>query len=963
MKCPKCHADNPDTSRFCGNCATALTQAGQPPALTKTLESPAYVLSKGSIVAGKYRITDEIGRGGMGVVYEAEDTKLARKVAIKVLPEEFTSDPERLARFEREARVLASFNHPNIAAIYGVEEADGKRFLVLELVEGETLAERLSRGTLSLEETLEVCRQITEGLEGAHEQGIIHRDLKPSNVKITPERKVKILDFGLAKAFHDHISEVDISKSPTITADMTEPGVILGTAAYMSPEQATGRPLDKRADIWAFGCILFECLTGKRPFLGDTVTESIAAILRGEPDWNSLPAGTPGNVQAVLRRCLQKDPRDRLRDIGDARLEIEAPVAYPSEAMAARRRPSLLWLVAATAVALLAGILIGPAIMRYIRPATSPSVSVVTSTIKVEPGLRLDGMHSDDQMGRPCLTAIALSSDGRFIVYSGIEEIPGPQAKPRLFLRKMDQSEAEPIAGTEGGIHPFLSPDNRWVGFSVDGKLKKVPVEGGVPTTLCEISGWNPGANWGGDNTIVFTSKGLSPGLVRISAEGGIPETLTKPDPKREEAVHSHPCWLPNGKAVVFTTMRHYWDRHPWLALLRLDTHEWHVLLQDAADARYVPTGHLVFLRQGTLMAVRFDPARLEVIGQPVALVENVMQAFSGIDWYNTCAGQFGISDNGSLIYAAGGVVPDENRSLVWVDQKGEEQPVTHLQFPFFAPRLSPDGQRIAYVTWGRENQVRVYDLGTGTNSQLTGEGVASYLIWSPDGKRLLFSWHKSLAMNLYWQPHDGSSPMERLTTSEYHQEAGSWSPDGQTVALVEWPPDAGPDIAMFDIRSRRVTPFLNSQFWEGYPEFSPDGRWIAYTSDETKRMEVYVRPFPGPGPKLQVSNEGGSQPLWARNGRQLFYRVRPGKPTQDQVWVVDVRTDGGFATSKPRLLFEKPGYSAAGIAARDYDLSIDSRRFLMVKLDQRKPTPVTEMILVQNWFEELKRLLPAGKK
>ncbi len=357
---PKVQADNPDTSRFCGNCATQLTPAGQPPAaLTKTLESPAYVLSKGSLVAGKYRIIEEIGRGGMGVVYKAEDTKLARKVAIKVLPEIFTADPERLARFEREARVLASLNHPNIAAIYGVEEADGKRFLVLELVEGETLAERLSRGALSLEETLEVCRQIAEGLEGAHEKGIIHRDLKPSNVKITPERKVKILDFGLAKAFHDQTSEVDISKSPTITADMTQPGVILGTAAYMSPEQATGKPVDKRADIWAFGCILFECLTGKRAFLGRTVTESIAAILRGEPDWDSLPADTPGNVRTVLRRCLQKDPRRRLRDIADARLEIEAPAAYPSEAVTAPRRFSLLWLAAGTAVTLLAGILIG----------------------------------------------------------------------------------------------------------------------------------------------------------------------------------------------------------------------------------------------------------------------------------------------------------------------------------------------------------------------------------------------------------------------------------------------------------------------------------------------------------------------------------------------------------------------------------------------------------------------------
>jgi len=952
MKCLKCQADNPETSRFCGNCATALTLGGQPPALTKTLESPAYVLSKGSLVAGKYRITEEIGRGGMGVVYKAEDTKLARKVAIKVLPEIFTKDPERLARFEREARVLASLNHPNVAAIYGVEEAEGRRFLVLELVEGENLAERLIRGALSLEETLDICRQIAEGLEGAHEKSIIHRDLKPSNVKITPERKVKILDFGLAKAFHDQTSEVDISKSPTITADMTQPGVILGSAAYMSPEQATGRPVDKRADIWAFGCILFECLAGKRAFPGDTVTESIAAVLRGEPDWNSLPADTPGNVQAVLRRCLQKDPNRRLRDIGDARLEIEAPVAYPSEAVTASRRFSVLWLGAGAVAMLLAGILVERLLIRHPQSASSPSV--ISSTIKVEPGHWLDGMRRDVEMQRPSRTAMAISSDGEFVVYSAIEENPGPQAKPRLFLRRIDQLEAKPITGTEGGINPFLSPDNRWVGFLADGKLRKIPIEGGIPSTLCDASTLF-GANWGRDNSIVFT-VGEDVGLSRVSADSGNPEILTKPDPRRGELSHRLPSWLPDGKAVLFTIMRQFWDYQPSLAVLQLDTHEWHVLIPDAADARYVPTGHLVFLKRGTLMAVRFDLARLRVIGQPFPLVENVMQAFSNDSIYNTEAGQFGISDTGSLIYAGGTLPPPKNNSLVWVDQKGIEQPVTALQFPFGRPRLSPDGQRIAYHTSGQKRQVWVYDLGTGTNSPVTSEGFAFSPIWAPDGKRLLFGWQESRVSNLFWQPYDGSSPMERLTTSEYDQFDGSWASDGKTVALVEWPLGANPDIAMLDVRSGRVTPFLHSQFYEMYPEFSPDGRWIAYTSDESKRNEVYVRPSSGEGIKRQVSNGGGDEPLWARNGKQLFYRWK------DQMWVVDVQTDGGFATSKPRLLFEKPGYGG-GSPIRGYDLSLDGRRFLMVKLDQGKPGPVTEIILVQNWFEELKGFVPTGKK
>jgi hypothetical protein len=953
MKCPKCHSDNPDTSRFCGNCATSLTSAKTAlPSLTETLESPVRNIAPGTVYSGRYEILGQLGAGGMGEVYRAVDKNLGRHVAIKILPAAFAEDKERMARFEREAKLLAVLNHTNIAAIHGLEESDGRRFLVLELVEGEALQARLNRGPLPVEEALETCRELAEGLEAAHEKGIIHRDLKPGNIMITPEGKVKILDFGLAKAYVGETTAVDIEKSPTITAQMTEPGVILGTAAYMSPEQARGRAVDKRADIWAFACVLYECLTGRRAFHGETVTDTLAHILKGEPDWSQLPTETPTLIKVLLRRCLEKDPRKRLHDIADARLELEASEAYPSEAVSVSRRLPLRWLAAGAAVMLLAGILIDRVLIGHAQPTASPSV--VTATVKLEPGRWMEGTRGE--MERPTRAAMTISSDGGFIVYSAIEENPGPQAKPRLYLRRMGRSEAKSIAGTEGGINPFLSPDNRWVGFWAlpDGKLKKVPVEGGVPITLCDASILY-GANWGRDNGIVFTD-GSGTGLSRISAEGGKPEILTKPDPKREERSHRLPSWLPDGKSVLFTIMRYGFDRQPWLALLRLDTREWHLLLQDAADARYVPTGHLIFLRQGTLMAVRFDLARLEVIGQPVALVENVMQAFHPTVFQNTSAGQFAISDTGSLIYAAGGIVPDQKASLVWVDLRGTEQPVMALQFPFHTPRLSPDGQRIAYVTMGRETQVYVYDLVRGTNSRLTGEGMAIRPIWAPDGKRLLFGWTKSRTFNLFWQPYDGSSPMERLTTSEYIQWPGSWSSDGKTVAMAEVHPDTGSDIAVLDAPSGRVTPFLNSQCDETFPDLSPDGRWIAYSSDESKRNEVYVRAFPGPGMKQQVSSEGGREPLWARNGIQLFYR------RLDQVWVVDVRTDGGFAMSKPRLLFEKPGYGS-GSPIRAYDLSLDSQRFLMVKEENRKPTPVTEMILVQNWFEELKRLVPTGKK
>lgn len=437
VKCPRCHSVNLEDSRFCRNCAAPLDPEGQGiPSFTKTLRAPAPALKKGTLLANKYKIGVEIGRGGMGVVYRAEDTGLGRRVAIKVLPDQFSRDPERMARFEREAKVLASLNHPNIAAIYGLDESDGKRFIVMELVEGETLSERLSRGALSLPETLDVCRQIAEGLEGAHEKGIIHRGLKPANVKLTPEGQVKVLDFGLAKALRDEGSSADLANSPTITEQMTQPGVILGTAAYMSPEQARGKPVDKRADIWAFGCILYECLTGKRAFAGETITETLAAILKGEPDWSLLPAETPANIKTLLRRCLQKDLRQRLRDIGDARLEIEAPAAAPVETAPVLRRLSLPWLAAGAAVMLLAGILIDRLLIRH--PQPFPSAPLITSTIKVEPGHWLDGMRRAQDREWPSRRAMAIAPDGSFLVYSAIEENPGPQARSSLYLRRMN---------------------------------------------------------------------------------------------------------------------------------------------------------------------------------------------------------------------------------------------------------------------------------------------------------------------------------------------------------------------------------------------------------------------------------------------------------------------------------------------------------------------------------------------
>ncbi len=628
--------------------------------------------------------------------------------------------------------------------------------------------------------------------------------------------------------------------------------------------------------------------------------------------------------------------------------------APPRPSGATSRRLTRNWLLAALAAGPLLAAAAAVLVVRHYRPA--PALAVGRFTIKVEPGLWLEGGRRPWEMEFPCQTAMDISSDGRFVVYCAIEENPGPKTLARLYLRMMDRSEATPITGTEGGMYPFLSPNGRWVGFWSAGWVRKVPVEGGTPTALYDTNRWLYGASWGRDNSIVI-GDGQTRGLARVSAEGGKPEALTTPDPKQEEWSHRLPHWLPDGKSVLFTLMRHGLDRQPALGLFRLDTREYSVLLEDAADARYVPTGHLVFLRQGTLMAVRFDLDRLKVIGQPFVLLENVMQGFSTGEWFHTGAGQFAVSDTGTLVYAPGGVVPDPTGSLVWVDRRGTEEPVTALRLPFYMPRLSPDGKRIAYVTLGREGRLWVYDLGSGTNTPLTDEGRANYPIWSPDGKRIIFSWHKSLADNLFCLPYDGSGPMERLTTSEPMQTAGSMSPDGKTLALMEITSDTGGDILMLDVPSGRITPFLNSPAdWEVYPEFSPDGRWLAYQSHESGRDEIWVREFPGPGAKHVVSAEGGAMPLWARDGKQLFW------VWEEQVWAADVRTDGRFAAGKPRVLFRMSGLDW-GSLNRSYDLSLDGRRFLMVKYEPKEPAPVTEMILVENWFLEINRFSSAAKR
>jgi serine/threonine-protein kinase len=641
------------------------------------------------------------------------------------------------------------------------------------------------------------------------------------------------------------------------------------------------------------------------------------------------------------------------------RINVPPGKVLAAKLVALFSRADVRWFAVGATSMLLVAVLVG-----YLMTVRQPSSHLRTqrSIVKLEPGQILDSWRLSPPWGvnHPNMTAIAISRDGRFIVYSAIDQRLRPEDKSQLYLRQADQLEARPIKGTENAINPFLSTDDRWVGFWADHKLMKVSIEGGVPATICDQP-QRFGADWGPDNTIVM-APGRYTGLFRVSADGGNPEILTIPDKSNEEYSHRLPHWLPDGKGVLFTIAREWFDEHPRIALLDLGTKKWRVLLDDAADVRFVPTGHLVFVRQGVLMAIPFDLEKRQMTGQPFPVVPNVMQSLNTAA-VNTASGQFSISDSGSLVYAAGGVLTDRQDSLGWVDRKGNSQTIVPFKAPFWAPRLSPDGTRIAYVTAGKEWLTWIYDPNRGTATRLIQEGKSDFPLWTPDGKHIVVKYWQSGEPNLFWLASDGSNPLHRLTTSDCHQVPGSFTPDGVTLAFTELCPDTGWDINLLNMKSRQVTPFLNTKANESYPEVSPDGRWMAYVSDESGRDEVYVRPFPGPGGKQQISSDGGGNPIWSRDGKQLFY-LNVGDIIGDHeygCWMVDVRTDGGFWAGKPRLLF-KTNQFVVGRPSHTWDVSLDGQRFLMAKFGEREPHPVTELVLVQNWFEELKRLAPADK-
>ncbi|HXX45735.1 MAG TPA: protein kinase [Candidatus Acidoferrales bacterium] len=883
---------------------------------------------------GSYQILASIGAGGMGEVYRARDSKLGRDVALKVLPQAFARDADRMARFQREAKVLASLNHPNIATIHGLEDSGSTHALVMELVEGPTLADRIRAGPIPIDEAIRIARQIADALEYAHERGIVHRDLKPANVKVTADDAVKVLDFGLAKALEGDAASYDISTSPTLSRLATMQGVLLGTAAYMSPEQAKGKQVDRRADIWAFGCVLYEMLTGRQTFTGETVTDTLAAVIKEEPDWSRLPAATPMRVRVLLQRCLQKDPKQRLRDIGDARISIDEVLTGAPEAgvAAANASPAKTrWLSLAIGVAGLAlGATIAGVTAWNLKPV--PARLVTRTSIVLPPGQHLTGL---DQ------SALAISRDGTRIVYVAAGQ--GNSAQ-QIYVRSLDSLEAKAVPGTEGATGPVFSPDGQWLAFFADSKLKKIPLAGGAAQTLQDI-GLPRGASWGSEGFIAFAPV-LSV-VSKVPETGGSSEAITRFEPG--EATHLWPQFLPGSKEILFAVL----FPNPGIAVQSLPGGQRRMLIQTQATTapRYTSSGHLVYAQGGNLMAVPFDLEHLSVSGNTVPVLQGVLQTNS-----LGGPGQYDISENGSLVYVPGGL-RGTKMQLVWVTRDGAEKTFPLEPGDYDQPRVSPDGRRIALDVG---SQVRIYDTTREALTRLTFEGTTNqYPVWTPDGKRVAFMSDKNQTLTVFWQPADGSGRAEELMSAGTSVPF-SWSPDGKQLAYITVQAPNPPDISVLNLGDGKSVHFLqesSSHVFQDAPQFSPDGRWIAYASDETGRREVYVQPYPGPGGKWQISTDGGSEPQWNRNGRELFYR------TADKLMAVDVSTKAGFESGKPRELFEDLYLrNGAGYSRANYDISPDGQRFLMLKPVTPEQAAPTQINVVLNWTEELKRLVPTGK-
>jgi eukaryotic-like serine/threonine-protein kinase len=915
---------------------------------------------------GAYQVTSFLGAGGMGEVYRARDTKLGRDVAVKILPRLFSSDPGRLGRFEREARLLAALNHPHIGAIYGVEDMDGVPALVLELVEGETLAERLSRVArvgsdtrasrstprskgpgLPPTEAFAIAQQLAEALDAAHDRGIVHRDLKPANIKITPEGTVKVLDFGLARLGSDAtgaagwIGEGTPSESPTLASlSATKDGLILGTAAYMSPEQARGQPVDKRTDIWAFGCVLYEMLCGRPAFAGDSLTDTLAAIVDRDPDWTALPEATTATVRTVLTRCLEKDSKRRIRDIGDVQLALSGAFDAPKEmspasghaAIRTSRRLSVAagsLVVAACAAGLLMWLGADPAVPRVSRlsiPSTATAAAVLTNT------------------GRSHRT-LTIAPDGSLIVYIGSNST-------RLLARALNAVDPVELAAGQELRNPFVSPDGQWVGYTDGSALKKVALTGGAAIVLTNLIGTVLGATWLPDDTIVLATSATT-GLQRVPAVGGPASELTRADHDHGQVAHIWPESLPGGNAVLFTiASQTNGQDSAQIAVLDLSSRTQKILVPGGSHAQYVASGHLVYSAAGALWAVPFDLRRLEVRGTPVRVLPRLVTTVNG-------SAQFAVATDGTLVYADAPGAMVAPRTLVWVDRSGKETPFGAPTRPYLQARLSPDGTRVAVVIADQDQDIWVWDVERATLARVTADPSNDAApVWTSDGQRLIFaSLRDGGVFNLWWQAADGTGTAERLTTSATTQAPTSVSPDGRNVVFFENTLPRQLDLWRGALPGMEVSPLLNTSFSESNGEISPDGRWLAYQSNNSGRLEIYVRPFPNAAASQSaVSTSGGKMAAWSAN--ELFFFEPDGALARIPFDARSARWHAGASTK----LFG-PLYFAGGdfYLPRTYDVSRDGQKFVMIKAPGGDSTSAPAgLIVVQHWDQELKTLVPA---
>ena len=913
---------------------------------------------------GPYEVMALLGEGGMGKVWRAHHTALKRDDALKVLPDSFAADLDRVARFQREAQVLASLNHPNIAHVYGLEQAAGVQALVMELVDGPTLADRIGQGPVPIDEALPIARQIAEALEAAHESGIVHRDLKPANIKLRPDGTVKVLDFGLAKAMEPSgTSPFGVSQSPTITTPaITLAGIILGTAAYMAPEQARGKPVDKRADIWAFGAVLYEMLTGRKAFDADDASMTLAAVMMKEPDWTALPPATSPGIRSLLTRCLNKDPKARLRDIGEARLQIQQalsgvpeerkePVA--SHANAGRLR-ALPWALAVIGFAAAAASLVMWAPWRHAPPST---------LLRLEAGIGVDADLFTDQGA-----AAILSPDGKTLAFVAQKT---SATDPQLYVRRLDQLTAATLAGTDGAKNPFFSPDGSWIGFFAGGKLKKVAASGGAVVILCDAPDGR-GGTWADDDTITFlpvSSARGGPdgggGLLRVPAVGGHPEPVTTVGD--DELTQRWPQLLPGGNALIYTVTNApairasagaYADANIVAQTIPKGTPK--IVQRGGYFGRYLKSGHLVYVHDGTLFAAPFDLTRLQLVGSPVPVLEGMVFG------PNNGSAQIAVSDGGTLVYVPGGSRLTRGFQFEWRDRAGKATPLpSAVASNWTTVQIAPDGHRIAgVIADSNRPDVWIYDIDREVPSRLTTDprmGAFSP-VWTPDSTRVAYTLG---GRSLYWRRADGTGEVQRLTNGPNNQTPVSWHPTGKFLAFEEINPGKLSDIMILPIdgsesagwKPGTPAPFLNTEFQEQDPTFSPDGKWLAFMSNKSGHPEVYVRPFPASPGEWTISTGGGGGarfPVWSRARPELFYTTLQG----DLMMVSYTVKGDAFVAGKPEP-WSKERFQTAGTVRR-FDLHPDGNRFLLSPMP-RQDTSVKQdrVVFVFNWFDELKRIMP----